>query len=227
MRPLPVAVSAERGSADSYLIRPKRAVRSIPARRTQTAFLSLCYLFSVTTLTDINALDEDAFVRLLGGIFERSPWVARRAFAGRPFASRAALHAAMVDVVKRAPSAEHVALLNAHPELAGKEARAGRLTASSSAEQSSAGLDALTPVEHERVAQLNRDYRARFGFPFIIAVRDHDRRGILAEFERRLREDTATELANGLDQVYRIAEIRLEGVVDTNDRDRDGGAGGA
>ena len=179
--------------------------------------LPLCYLFSVTTLTAINALDEAAFVRLLGGIFEHSPWVARRAYAGRPFASRAVLHAAMVDVVKRASRAEHVALLNAHPELAGKEARAGRLTASSSAEQSSAGLDALTPVERERVAQLNRDYRTRFGFPFIIAVRDHDRGAILAELERRLREDRETEIANGLDQVYRIAGIRLEGMVDHND----------
>ena len=167
----------------------------------------------MTTLADINALDEDAFVRLLGSVFEHSPWVAQRAFAGRPFASLAALHAAMADVVRQATRTEHLTLLSAHPELAGRAARAGRLTASSSAEQSSAGLDALTPAERDRVARLNRDYRAKFGFPFIIAVRDHDRRSILAQFERRLQEDRETEIANGLDQVCRIAAIRLEGVV--------------
>jgi 2-oxo-4-hydroxy-4-carboxy-5-ureidoimidazoline decarboxylase len=169
----------------------------------------------MTTLSAINALDEDAFVRLLGSVFEHSPWVARRAFAGRPFASRAALHAAMVAVVKHASPEEQLALLNAHPQLAGEETRAGRLSASSRAEQSSAGLDALAPAQHDRVAQLNRDYRTKFGFPFIIAVRDHDRHGILAQLERRLREDRETEIANGLGQVYRIAAIRLESMVDT------------
>ena len=185
--------------------------------RTPSATVFLCYLFPMLEPSDINALDLDAFVHLFGGVFEHSSWVAQRAFARRPFASRLALHAALIDVVKQASRAEHLALLNAHPELAGPEARAERLTASSSAEQASAGLNALAPAEHDCIAQLNSDYRAKFGFPFIIAVRDHDRRGILAEFERRLREDKATEIANSLDQVYRIAGIRLEGMLAGDD----------
>ena len=177
----------------------------------------MCYLFSVTPISRINVIDEETFVQLLGGVFEHSPWVARRAFARRPFASRAALHAAMVDVVERASREQQTALLNAHPELAGKETRAGALTVSSHAEQAGAGLNALAPEELARIGELNRAYRARFGFPFIIAVRDHDRRGIVAELERRLREDREVEVANGLRQVYRITEIRLEGLVDVTD----------
>jgi len=172
-----------------------------------------CYLFSMIPLSHINGLDEEAFVQLLGGVFEHSPWVAQRAFERRPFASRAALHAAMVDAVKRSAHAEQLALLNAHPELAGGEFEAGALTASSTAEQSSAGLDALGPVERARIAQLNRAYRARFGFPFIIAVRDHARAGIIAALERRLRADQETERIGSLEQVYRITAIRLERMV--------------
>ena len=173
----------------------------------------MCYLFPVTPLARINGIDEEAFVLLLGGVFEHSPWVARRAFARRPFASRSALHRAMVAVVELASREEQLALLNAHPELAGREARAGALTVSSHAEQSSAGLTAPSPQELARIGELNREYRARFGFPFIIAVRDHDRRAIVAELERRLHEKRETELANSLRQVYRIAEIRLESLV--------------
>ena len=164
-------------------------------------------------LSHINGLDEEAFVQLLGGIFEHSPWVAQRAFAHRPFASRAALHAAMVDAVKRAAHAEQLALLNAHPELAGAKSAAGPLTASSTAEQSGAGLDTLAPTERARIAQLNRAYRARFGFPFVIAVRDNDRAGIVAALERRLRADQETERIVSLEQVYRITAIRLERIV--------------
>ena len=165
-------------------------------------------------LSRVNSLDEAAFVDLLGGVFEHSPWVARSAHARRPFASVGALHAAMVDVVRRASRAEQLALLNAHPELAGDETFAGTLTASSTAEQSSAALDVLRPPDRARIAQLNRAYRARFGFPFIIAVRDHDRAGIVAELERRSsREDREAELAANLDQVYRITALRLERIV--------------
>lgn len=167
----------------------------------------------MTPLSAINALGEGAFVQLLGGIFEHSPWVARRAYTRRPYASRAALHAAMVEIVERATRSEQLALLNAHPELAGKETRAGTLTASSSAEQSSAGLHTLASSVAARVGQLNRDYRAKFGFPFIIAVRDYDRDGMLAEFERRLGQDIEAEFATCLRQVCRIAAIRLESTV--------------
>ncbi len=166
------------------------------------------------TLSQINALDREAFVRLLGGVFEHSPWVAEQAFANRPFASRAALHAAMIDVVKQASREQQLALLNAHPELAGKEASTGALTTSSGAEQASAGLTSLSRAEVKTIARLNHAYRAKFGFPFIIAVRDHDRAGIFREFEHRLRQDPQTEFATCLGQVYRITWIRLAGIIE-------------
>jgi len=152
----------------------------------------------------------EAFVSALGGVFERSPWVAERAFARRPFADTAALHAAMVDTVRAASRDEQLALLRAHPELAGKAADAGTLTADSASEQKGAGLVNLSADEKQRIARLNAEYRARFGFPFIIAVRNHTRAGIFAELERRLRNDAAAELAACLEQVYEIARFRLE-----------------
>jgi 2-oxo-4-hydroxy-4-carboxy-5-ureidoimidazoline decarboxylase len=166
-------------------------------------------------IAEINAMRPADFVAALGGVFEHSPWIAERAFARRPFADTAALHAAMVDVVRGAARAEQVALLRAHPELAGREAQSGTLTADSTAEQRSAGLNALTREEMERVAGLNRKYRERFGFPFIIAVRRHTKDGILAEFERRLGNDAESERLECLEQVYVITRLRLEALIST------------
>lgn len=153
------------------------------------------------------------FVAALGGVFEHSPWIAERAFASRPFADTAALHAAMVGVVRGASRDEQLGLLRAHPELAGREAQAGTLTADSTSEQQSAGLDALTRAEMERVGRLNRAYRERFDFPFIIAVRRHTKDGIFAEFERRLENDAESERLECLEQVYIITRIRLDALV--------------
>jgi 2-oxo-4-hydroxy-4-carboxy-5-ureidoimidazoline decarboxylase len=153
------------------------------------------------------------FVAALGGVFEHSPWIAERAFASRPFADIAALHAAMVDVVRGASRDEQIGLLRAHPELAGREAQAGTLTADSTAEQRSAGLNALSREEMDRVVRLNRAYRERFGFPFIIAVRRHTKEGIFAEFERRLGNDAESERLECLEQVYTITRIRLDALV--------------
>jgi 2-oxo-4-hydroxy-4-carboxy-5-ureidoimidazoline decarboxylase len=165
------------------------------------------------TLSEVNRMTADEFVRALGGVFEHSPWVAERAFAARPFAAVDALHAAMSDAVRAAGRDAQLALLRAHPELAGKEAQAGSLTRDSKAEQATAGLGALTRAELGRVSDLNRRYRAKFGFPFIIAVRRHTKDGIFAEFERRLELDPETELANGLGQVFAIARLRLDGLI--------------
>ena len=153
------------------------------------------------------------FVVALGGVFEHSPWIAERAFARRPFADVAALHEAMVDVVRSATPEEQLALLRAHPELAGREAQAGTLTADSTAEQRSAGLNALTREEMERVARLNRAHQERFGFPFIIAVRRHSKDGIFAEFERRVGNDAESEREECLEQVYIITRLRLDALV--------------
>ena len=160
-------------------------------------------------MASINAMDRAAFVQKFGGIFENSPWVAEKAWEKRPFASLDDMHAAMVAAAKYAPAAMQLALLQSHPDLAGKEAEAGTMTASSVAEQASAGLNALSHVEMVRMSDLNAAYKKKFGFPFIIAVRMHTKEGILFEFSRRLQNDTQTEFANDLENVYIITRLRL------------------
>ncbi|HEV6966723.1 2-oxo-4-hydroxy-4-carboxy-5-ureidoimidazoline decarboxylase, partial [Roseateles sp.] len=143
-------------------------------------------------LTRLNAASPAEFVALLDGTYEHSPWIAERAAAARPFASPAALKAALARVVREAAVDEQLGLIRAHPELAGKAAVAGELTAESTNEQHKAGLTACTPEEFARLQQLNADYNARFGWPFILAVRGPRGTGltraeIIATFERRLR----------------------------------------
>jgi 2-oxo-4-hydroxy-4-carboxy-5-ureidoimidazoline decarboxylase len=157
----------------------------------------------------INALDRAAFVEKFGGIFENSPWVAEQAWDKRPFADVDAMHTAMVEVAKFASAPRQLALLQAHPDLAGREAQAGAMTASSVTEQASAGLNALSKDEMTQISDLNAAYKTKFGFPFIIAVRMHSKEGIFFEFRRRLRNDTATEYANDLQNVYAITRLRL------------------
>jgi 2-oxo-4-hydroxy-4-carboxy-5-ureidoimidazoline decarboxylase len=162
------------------------------------------------TLDELNALDHDGFVSTLGNIFEHSPWVAQAAFAGRPFGSVDDLHAAMAAEVEAAGEERQLALIRAHPDLAGKAARAGGLTAESIGEQKGAGLDMLSDVEFGEFHRLNDAYKARFGFPFILAVRGHDKHSILAAFRSRLQHDAETERADALGQIARIARFRLE-----------------
>ena len=168
---------------------------------------------STLTLERINAMTPQAFLGVLGGVFEHSPWIAEVAFIARPFASVAALHEAMVSAVKRAPRERQLALLNAHPELAGKEAQAGALTSSSTAEQASVGLNALSREEMQILSRRNREYREKFGFPFIIAVRRHTKASIFSEIERRLGRDPEMELDACLEQVFLITRLRLEALV--------------
>jgi 2-oxo-4-hydroxy-4-carboxy-5-ureidoimidazoline decarboxylase len=156
-----------------------------------------------------NRMDRQAFAAAFGGVFEHSPWVAERAHAARPFADLDALHAAMVRAVEAATGDEKVALLRAHPDLAGKEAQEGTMTDSSVSEQASAGLDRLTRAEMAEIARLNAAYRAAHGFPFIIAVRHHTKDTILREFRRRVSNDTERELAANLAQIAAITRMRL------------------
>jgi 2-oxo-4-hydroxy-4-carboxy-5-ureidoimidazoline decarboxylase len=164
-------------------------------------------------LRELNTLDCAAFARALGAVFEHSSWVAQQAWQARPFATVGDLHAAMVASVRRAAADEQLALLRAHPDLAGQAARAGAMSAGSVAEQASAGLDRLTEEEYERFHRLNAAYRKKFGFPFIMAVRQHDTAGILAAFERRLGGSREQEIETALAQVAEIARLRLEGLV--------------
>ncbi|MEI4484938.1 allantoinase PuuE [Frigidibacter sp. MR17.14] len=161
-------------------------------------------------------MDRARFVEVYGGVYEHSPWVAERAFALElgPVHDRAAgLANAFARVFRTASADERVAVLRAHPDLAGKLAAAKRLTAESSAEQASAGLDALTDAERDEFTRLNAAYVARHGFPFIIAVRDHDKAGILAAFRTRIDNDSATETATACAQVERIATLRLKALL--------------
>src|SRR5258705_9207442 len=140
-------------------------------------------------LTEINALDRAAFVERLGGIVEHSPWIAEGAWLRHPFASVDALHAAMVATLMGSPVETQLVVIRAHPELAGKAAIRGEMTADSKLEQSSAGLSQCSPQEFARLTALNRAYRAKFGFPFIIAVAGLDRAAIIQRFPARLEPD--------------------------------------
>jgi 2-oxo-4-hydroxy-4-carboxy-5-ureidoimidazoline decarboxylase len=158
----------------------------------------------------VNKMDQTAFTEALGGIFENSPWVAEAAWASRPFSSVDELHAKMVAVVRYANIDQQLVLLRSHPDLAGKEAQAGTMTSSSVAEQASAGLNALSKEEVATLAGYNAEYKKRFGFPFMIAVRNFSKLGIFNLFKQRLGNDTVTEFGTALQQVYNITRIRLE-----------------
>jgi len=143
-------------------------------------------------LDRLNAMPQAEFRAALGEVFEHSPWVAERAWPRRPFASVDALHAAMVAAVRAAGPKEQLALIRAHPELAGREAADGTLTADSTSEQGRLGFTALTRAELERVARANAAYRDKFGFPCIVALRLHaTRESVIAEMERRAGNDRA------------------------------------
>jgi chitin deacetylase len=161
-------------------------------------------------------MDQAAFVARFGGIFEHSPWIAERAWQmelGPAHDSAVGLHNALARAFRSGSAEERLAVLRAHPDLAGKLALARRLTPDSAAEQASAALDALTDAERAAFQRLNSAYVARHGFPFIIAVRDHTKASILAAFETRLAHDTATEFGLACAQVERIAALRLKDIL--------------
>ncbi len=166
------------------------------------------------TLDQLNAAPLPEALQMLDGLYEHSPWIAEKALAHRPFASLAALKHAMVRVLAEAGVEPQLALIRAHPELAGKAMVSQSLTAESTNEQTKAGLTHCTPEEFAHIQQLNADYNARFGFPFILAVRGPRGTGltkaqIIATFERRLHNPVDFERAECLRNIHRIAEIRL------------------
>lgn len=159
-----------------------------------------------------SAMDRETFVAEFGGIFEHSPWIAERAHGlelGAAHDSAAGVHNALARVFRSASEEERLGVLTAHPDLAGKLAQAKRLTAESTSEQASAGLDALTDEERRTFTELNDAYTSKFGFPFIIAVRDNTKVSIMDAFKRRVDNDRVTEFAEACRQVERIAELRL------------------
>jgi 2-oxo-4-hydroxy-4-carboxy-5-ureidoimidazoline decarboxylase len=176
------------------------------------------------SLDALNKADKSEFVRLLDGIFEHANWVSENAFAERPYPTVADLHQGLMAAVQAAPRQDQIAFVQAHPDLAGKAARAGELTAASTAEQAGLGLDRLSDADFARFEKLNAAYRAKFGFPFIICVRRQTRDAILDAFERRLHNDLDTELAAALDEIGYITRLRLvdrvegSGMPDVNGR---------
>jgi 2-oxo-4-hydroxy-4-carboxy-5-ureidoimidazoline decarboxylase len=155
--------------------------------------------------------DKQAFVARFGAVFEHSPWVAERAWERRPFASVDFLHQVMVQVAAQATMEERLALVRAHPELAGREAKEGALTAGSSGEQGRLGLTSLGKEEFLKMREINRAYRDKFGFPCIIALRLHQSRdSVVQEMQQRLRNSPEIELKNALQQIGHIARGRLD-----------------
>ncbi len=165
------------------------------------------------TLADLNAMEQEAFTRALGALFEHSPWIVADTWQRRPFADTAALHAALAQTMYDATPAQQLALIRAHPDLAGKAAIAGELTAESTREQASAGLDRLTPAEYDEFTRLNDAYRTHFAMPFIICVREHTKTRILEQFRRRLHHTQQEEIATALGEVARIVRLRLVDLV--------------
>jgi len=162
------------------------------------------------TLVALSTASRDSFVRSLGGIFEHTPWIAERAFAARPFTSVDELHGAMMAALAAAPHDAKLALICAHPELAGKEAAAGTMTADSMGEQASAGLDRCTPDELALLRAGNDAYREKFGFPFVMAIKGRSRQEILAELASRVGGTRGDEFARCLEEIGKIARLRLD-----------------
>ncbi len=161
------------------------------------------------TIAELNAASRAEFLAALDGIFEHSPWIAESSLERRPFADRDKVHAAMMDALKAAPLQKKLALIAAHPDLAGTAAPEGRITAESASEQQAAGLNRLTPDEATRFERLNAQYRRRFGFPFVICARDSGKAEILHKLERRAKNDPGTELQTAIEEIGKIAKYRL------------------
>lgn len=166
------------------------------------------------TLAELNACPAEEFVRRVGGIFEHSPWIAEQAAARRPFADGEALLAAMSGIVKTTGPEKQLALIQAHPDLAGRLAQQGRLTAESSREQDAAGLTRADASTLERITALNTAYRERFGFPFIICARLNGVEAIVAAMEARLPQEREAEISTALGEINKIAKLRLLDVLE-------------
>jgi 2-oxo-4-hydroxy-4-carboxy-5-ureidoimidazoline decarboxylase len=170
------------------------------------------------SLAELNAADRTGFVAVLGDIYEQAPWVAQAAFDRRPFVTMQALHEAMMAAVRAAPAEQQLALIDGHPDLAGKAARQGSMSADSTAEQASAGLDRLSQDEFDDFQRLNAAYRQKFAMPFILCIRRHGKDSLLQQFDRRLQNGLAEEKQTALTEIFRIAALRLDQRIEATDR---------
>lgn len=164
-------------------------------------------------IAEINRLDSTGFLSAFGGVYEHSPWVAERCLEKRPFGSRDDLVRTMSRIVDEAAEEDKTALILAHPDLAGKLARAGALTAESTREQAGLGLDRLSDEEFEVFSRFNDAYREKFGFPFIICARLTTKAGVIDAFRQRLENNVESEKLEALRQIHQIARLRIEDKV--------------
>jgi 2-oxo-4-hydroxy-4-carboxy-5-ureidoimidazoline decarboxylase len=165
-------------------------------------------------LENVNQMDESTFVSTFGAVYEHSPWVAKEAWQRRSFASLDALHSVMDEVVQRAGPTQQMILIKAHPELAGRLARSGQLTAESRSEQTQAGLTSLSEDLTRRMLELNHAYQQKFGFPFIICTRLNNVSTILQAMENRLAHSEETEFKTALQEISKIAKLRLGDILE-------------
>ena len=154
--------------------------------------------------------NQQRFIEVFGSIFEHSPWIAELAWYSRPFSSRSDILSAMTEVLNRASKEQKLDLMKAHPELAGKLAQTGKLTEDSKDEQASAGLNTCSEKELATLTEYNQRYQCKFGFPFIVAVKSMDKYAIIKRFAERLENDEETEFNDALQQIFTIAELRMQ-----------------
>jgi OHCU decarboxylase len=164
------------------------------------------------SIAEINSLSRDDFVRVIGPVFEHSPWIAEASWTKRPFVSLEELHRALWGTVRVAGEEQQLALIRAHPDLVGRAALAGTLTPASTAEQTSAGLDRLAPDEIAALQKFNQAYRDKFGFPFVICARLNKKEAILNGFRERLQHSRAEEIETALEEIAKIAKLRLQDI---------------
>ena len=162
------------------------------------------------SLAALNQMSQDEFTHALGAVFEETPAIARQAWHSRPFNSINELHKAMVEVVRSLSPDDQLALIQAHPDLGSRT----KMADASVKEQAGAGLDQLSPEEYERIQQLNQNYKDKFDFPFIVAVKDHTKDSIFENFSKRLTHDIATEQETALTEIFKIAQFRLDDLIE-------------
>ena len=165
------------------------------------------------SLAALNALAQNEFVEIVGPVFEHSPWIAKMTWVAKPFASVARLHAALAETVKFSGEEKQLALIRAHPDLVGRAALAGTLTRASTNEQAGAGLNQLSPAEILLFQKNNAAYQAKFDFPFVICARRNKQEAILAGFEARLKNTRGQEIKTALEEIFKIAELRLRDLI--------------
>jgi 2-oxo-4-hydroxy-4-carboxy-5-ureidoimidazoline decarboxylase len=165
------------------------------------------------TVSEINELDRESFVRIVGPAFEHSPWIAEATWPKRPFGSAAMLHRQLCQTVVAASQEQQLGLIRAHPDLVGRAALAGTLTRESTGEQASAGLSQLSSGEIALFEKQNNAYKNKFGFPFVICARLNKKEAILAGFENRLKNSRDREIKTALEEIFKIAELRLRDLI--------------